>query len=114
MEYKEPPHLPGRLGEIKGAISRRKFRDGVPDREIRTGIDVDEDPYLYNKDFIPGDPKSFDAWEKMRPDHLRGGEWQYALGELLLMLDDSSLTPQERGYLVLGWKSKWALLPEQK
>lgn len=76
-------------------------------------INVKTDWAAYNKDFDPNNPDHFNAWLKMRPMHISEGDWGYALGELKLLLSAPSCkTEQDRANLMLGWKSKYSLLPE--
>jgi len=77
-------------------------------------IDVENDPFAFNENFDPNNPEHFTAWLNMRPSHLSEGEWSFALGELkLMLLNDSNRTEKEKGYLILGWKSKYGLLPKE-
>lgn len=66
-------------------------------------IDVDKDPFAYNKEFNPEDPTHFAQWNKhMRPKHIRPEVWLYKIAELKLMLEGKS--SEERGQILYGWK----------
>jgi hypothetical protein len=78
-------------------------------------IDVKTDWAAYNKDFDPENPEHFKAWLEMCPSHLTEGDWQLALGELSEMLDSETIkTEHDKSMLVLGWKSKYNLLPPEE
>lgn len=79
--------------------------DGAP-------IDVDKDPFAYNKDFDPENPIHFAMWNKhMRPTHITPGKWLFELGRLKLFLQDPSITTEsDRSLLMLWWKvSNWLI-----
>lgn len=80
-----------------------------------TGINVEKDPFAYAKDFDPENPAHFEAWLKMKPSHMTEGEWLFALGELRLLLESKEVKNEhDESMVILGWKSKYKLLPEQK
>ena len=83
----------------------------------KSGINVQEDPFAYNKEFDHTNPQNFEAWLKMKPSHMSEGEWQFALGELQLLLENDKSevvkTERDRSNLILGWKSKNGLLPNE-
>lgn len=79
------------------------------------GIDVEKDPFAYDKDFDPSNHAHFEAWLKMRPSHMTEGEWQFALGELKLLLESKEVKSEhDKSMVILGWKSKHKLLPRQE
>ena len=73
-------------------------------------IDVKKDPFAYNKDFNENDPKNVQMWFEMQPSHMTPGEWQFAVGELFLMVRRPGISMREYNLLVLGWKYKNGLL----
>lgn len=87
-----------------------------PQKDVeQEGIDVEKDPFAYNKDFDPSNPAHFEAWLKMRPSHMTEGEWQFAVGELKMLLESTEVKSEhDKSMVILGWKSKYKLLPEQK
>ena len=80
--------------------------------KINEPIDVEKDPFAYNKDFDPNNPEQFQAWLSMRPKHISEEEWPLRLAELKLMLEGKN--EQDASMIMLGWKSKNGLIPEQK
>ena len=75
-------------------------------------INVQENPHVYNKEFLPDDNECVVYWiEDMRPTHISEGEWQLAVGELILMME--RVKESKRENLFLGWKSKHGLLPQE-
>lgn len=76
-------------------------------------MDVNKDPFAYNKDFDPNNPEHFKAWLKLCPAHITDTEWMFALGELKLLLEGVK-NEEDRSKLILGWKSQYKLFPEQK
>ena len=74
-------------------------------------IDAEKNPSAYNKDFDADNPDHFADWLKMCPSHMTEEEWQFALGELQLMLESVNVkTEKGKSVLMLGWKSKYGLL----
>ena len=92
-----------------------KLEGNLSPKEQNEPIDVDKDPFAYNKDFDPSNPEHFTAWVKMRPKHISEAEWPIKVAELKEMLTAPSVKNEhDRSMVMLGWKSKNGLLPEQK
>lgn len=76
-------------------------------------IDVQTNPFAYNKRFDPDDPSQIDEWIKMRPTHISKEAWPikvYTLKELLKT--PSVQTEHDKAMVVMGWKSGNGLLPK--
>jgi hypothetical protein len=64
--------------------------------------------FTYNKDFNPDDPANVQAWYNLPvPSNMSPGEWQFAVGELLLMCGSKEVVGYKaQQMLFLGWLIK--------
>lgn len=89
-----------------------KFENDLPPKEP---INLEENPFAYNKDFDPENPEDFTSWLNMRPKHISEEEWPIKVAELKELLNAPSVKNEhDRSMVILGWKSKNGLLHEQK
>ncbi len=79
--------------------------------KTNTGINFENDAFAYNKDINPENPNFVEKWSKIRPSHMTEWEWQFELGNLILMWERIEI--KDRTNLILGWKLKNDLLPKE-
>ena len=75
--------------------------------EKKSGIDVEEMPFVYNKRFNPFDSESVEKWQKLRPEHITQEAWDAAIEEL-----KESLLKSEYE-IMKSWKEKNGLYPKK-
>ena len=75
-------------------------------------IDLEKDPFAYNRDLDVTDSAAFSALFRMRPTHISEGDWQYQVGRLKLLLEAAE-NAHGKAMVILGWKSQNGLLPNK-
>lgn len=100
-------HIKDEKGKKNRELTLEAIR--ISDGPEADPIDVDQDPFAYNKEFNPENPTHFAAWNKyMRPKHISPENWLFGIAKLKLMLEGKGDT--ERAQIIHWWKIQHGLI----